>query len=294
MTSIVPAIAAPLEEPTLAEEPVVPRKLPPMGAIEFAVEHAFRRFFFGIRLLLLWMIVLVPYVAGAYILLFKETPPDPENLTAEQIWALAVFAVFVLLASISIAVNWHRRILDGTSPQSFGWIRLNGVVWRYLGRLVLILVFVGIIGALGFVIFTRVPAVLVAEIGPAGDLVAKAAAIIVWIITWFVWLRLMSALPAVSTGNAGYGLPAAWKITRKNTMRYLAFTFWMVFVLDLAGAIGAGLNFLVKAMPGNQLVEIAAFAASGIISLWSFFFLLTIPAAHYRFFGEKKDFAEGG
>ena len=85
-----------------------PQKLPPMTALEFAVTHTFKCFFFGLWLAILWLIVLAPLAALAYYLGFRDGLPD---IKAPPPLAMATFVVLglaALLATVSIAVNWHR------------------------------------------------------------------------------------------------------------------------------------------------------------------------------------------
>ena len=124
-------------------------------------------FLFRLRLALGWLVLLSPLIALAWFMAFRNGPPDVKALDAASIVALAALGVGVLLASFSITVNWHRRILLGEKPRRLGWVRLDGVVWRYVGGFLLILIVLGLYGGAAFGITTMAAPALSTQLGPA-------------------------------------------------------------------------------------------------------------------------------
>lgn len=259
------------------------RKLPPMTALEFAIEQTFRNFFYSLRLVLGWTVVLSPLLIAAWFIAFRNGVPDFKALPPATLGLFIAIAAISLLASFSIAVNWHRRLLLNETPRRLGWVRLDGVVWKYLLGFVMLLIVLGIIGAMIFAAITYLPPALEAQLGPASANVAKAVAALLGLIALFVWYRLSTWLPAIATHDKDYGFGTAWRTTRRNSMRYLGFTFWLLFGLGVAGAIGAGAFFGQQAL-GNPWVTIGAFVLIGLLVWLALFLLLTIATSHYFHF----------
>jgi hypothetical protein len=263
-----------------------PPKLPPMTALEFAIANTFRHFFFGLRCAVLWLIVLLPFLAWAYYAGFRNGPPDFKALSPAATAAFAVLAVMVFLATVSIAVNWHRRLILDEAPKRLAWLRLNGVVWRYLFGFLLIVVVLGMVAGAIFAVLTRaVPALepqLAAGAKPAGNVVAA----ILGLFGLFTWYRLSTRLPAIATGDKDYTLGKAWRATRNNRLRFLGFTFWLLFSLAIAGGIAAGAFFAQKAL-NNPYATGAAFGLIGLLVWLALFLITTISASHYVHFAGK-------
>ncbi|MGL6183384.1 MAG: hypothetical protein ACRC2G_14510 [Aestuariivirga sp.] len=265
------------------------RKLPPMSALEFAIHRSFSNFLFGLRLLLGWLILQLPLLAALHYGVFQGVMPDPSAPTPRLYAAAAALGLFNLIASISFSVNWHRRLLLSESPRGLGWFRLDGVVWRYLFRFVII----GIIVALIAGVATAVMQTLAAGelLGPAGRSVGIAVAVILGLFALFAWYRLSSALPAVAVDNKEYGLAAAWRATRRNSLRYLGFTFWLIFALAIGNGLSGG-AFAAQEALKNPWLTAGAGVLAVFFSLLTIFVTSSIATSHFYFFGEGKDYPE--
>lgn len=264
------------------------RKLPPMTALEFAIEQTFRNFFYSLRLVLGWALVQSPLFIAAYFVAFRNGMPDFKALPPASLGLLIVIAAVSLLASFSIAVNWHRRLLLNETPRRFGWVRLDGVVWKYLLGFVMVMIVLGIIGAAIFAAITYLPPALEPKLGPASVNAGMALAVVLGLIALFTWYRLSSWLPAIAIRSTDYGLSTAWKTTRRNSMRYLGFTFWLLFGFAVAGAIGAGAFFAQQAL-NDPWVTVAAFSLIGIMIWLALLLLMTIATSHYHYFAVSTD-----
>ena len=197
---------------------------------------------------------------------FRNGEPDFKALDVGSISALAALGAGVLLASFSIAVNWQRRILLGEKPRRLGWVRLDGVVWRYVGGFLLILIVLGLYAGAAFGVTTIAAPALAPQLGPAARPLGIAVAVLVGLSALFTFYRLSSWLAGVAMEDSGYTLSTAWKATRKNRMAYLGFTFWLLFTLAIAGAIGAGAFFAQQMLP-QPWVKPLAFALIAILGL---------------------------
>jgi hypothetical protein len=259
------------------------RSLAPMEAIEFAIAAVFRHFFFGLGLALSWLVLLSPLIALAWFAAFRNGVPEFKALPPAAMAGLALLALGVLLASFSIAVNWHRRVLLGETPRRLQWVRLDGVMWRYVLGFLLILIVLGLYAGAAFGITTLATPALEPQLGPAARPLGIVFAVLLGLSALFTFYRLSSWLAAIAVQDRDYTLKAAWTATRKNRLAYLGFTFWLLFTLAIAGAIGAGAFFAQQTLP-QPWVKPAAFALMGIIGWLCLFLLATVAAGHYRCF----------
>ncbi len=262
------------------------RSLAPMEAIEFSIAAAFRHFFFGLRLALAWLVLLSPLVALVWFVVFRNGQPDFKALSGGQIAALAALGAGVLLASFSIAVNWHRRLLLDETPRRLRWVRLDGVVWRYLAGFVLLLLVLALYGGAAYGLSAVAPSALAPQFGPAAKPLGIALAVLFGLSALFTFYRLSSWLAGIATGDSDYTLGTAWKATAKNRIAYLGFTFWLLFTLAIAGGIGAGAYFAQQAAP-QPWVKPTAFAVMAVLAWMSMFFITSVAASHYRAFAER-------
>jgi hypothetical protein len=267
------------------------RKLPPMSALEFAIAGTFRNFVFSLRLAFCWLVVMSPLLAVAWYILPKDSMPNPDALPPFASAVLISIGVLAFLASLSVAVNWHRRLILGETPRRLGWIRLDGVVWKYLFCFLFVLVVLAAVGLAIFAALEYLPSALLPHIGPAAQPVSYGVAALVGLFGLFTWYRLSTWLPAVATKATDYGLSRAWRSTRRNRIRFLGFTFWLLFGLAIAGAIGAG-AFLGQQMLANPWATGAAYALIGVLIWLALFLITSISASHYYFFGECGEFPE--
>jgi hypothetical protein len=262
------------------------RSLAPMEAIEFAIAAVFRHFFFALGLALSWLVLLLPLGALAWFLALRNGVPDIKALPPAAMAGLALLAAGVVLASLSIAVNWHRRVLLGEKPRGLQWVRLDRVMWRYAGGFLLILIVLGVYAGAAFGVSVLAAPALEPQLGPAAKPLGMALAILLGLSALFTFYRLLSWLAALAVQDSDYTLKAAWTATRKNRLAYLGFTFWLIFTLGVAGAIGAGAFFAQASLP-QPWVKPVAFAVMGLLAWLCLFLLATVAAGHYRCFSGK-------
>ncbi len=268
-------------------DPVNRRSLPPMSAVEFAIENTFRHFFFGLRLAILWAIILVPFLAVCWFVAFRGGMPDFRALPPGAMAAFAVTGFVALMATFSIAVNWHRRLVLGASPKRFGWVSLGPKVWRYLFAFLFILVVLAVYGGIAAGIMLKGVPALTPQLGSAAKPAGIALTVLFGLSALFTWYRLSTLLPAIAVADGDYSLKTAWRASRNNRIAFLAFTFWFLFSLAAAGAVGAGAFFGQKAL-NNPYVTAAAFGLIGLIVWLALFMVTSIAAAHYVYFSGKR------
>ena len=261
------------------------RSLPPMAATEFAIDKAFRHCFFALGLVIGWAIVLLPLIALAWVMAFRQGPPDVKALPPASMAALGALALGVLLASFSIGVNWNRRILLGERPTFLGRWRLDRPVWRYIAGVLLLLVVLAIYGVICAAVMAGAVPALAASLGAAAKPLGIAVTVLVGLSALFTLYRLSSWIPGLATGGDGYTLARAWRATRGNRLSFLALTFWIVFTIAIAGGLGAGAFFAQQSLP-QPWVKPLAFAVMGIVGFLAVLMLHSVPAALHRTFGE--------
>lgn len=265
------------------------RSLPPMEAIEFAIAAVFAHFFFGIRLALGWAVALLPLAALAWFLGFRNgLPGDLRALPPQAMAGLGLLGAGVLLASFSIAVNWHRRLLLDERPRGLRWLRLDGATWRYIFGWLVLLVILGLYAAAGFAVVTRGPAALGATLGAGAQPLCIALAVLIGLSALFTLYRLLSWLAGIAVGDGAFGFGAARRATKGNRVAYLFFTFWLLFTLAIAGALGAGAFFGQKAL-ANPWVTAGAFVFIGVLAWMALFLVTSVAASHYRAFAAKRE-----
>jgi hypothetical protein len=264
------------------------RSLAPMEAIEFSIAAAFRHFFFGLRLVLSWLILLLPLIALAWFVAFRNGSPDWAAMSGGATAALAALGIGALIATFSIAVNWHRRLLLDESPRRLAWVRLDGVMWRYLFGFLLVLTVLGLYAGAAFGITTLAVPALEPQMGPAAKPVGIAIAVLLGLSALFTFYRLSSWLAGIAVGDGDYGLRTAWRATRKNRFAYLGFTFWLIFVLAIAGGIGAGAFFAQQMLP-QPWVKPVAFGIMALITWLAMFLVTSVAAGHYAQFRKRDE-----
>ena len=259
------------------------RSLPPMEAIEFAIEKAFRHSFFALGLVIGWTILLLPLLALAWYVAFRIGLPDFKSLSPAAMGALGLLGLGVLLACFSMGVNWNRRILRDERARGVLRWRLDGVVWRYMAAVLLLLVVLAIHVAAGLAVMMAAVPALSAQLGAAARPLGLAVTVLIGLSAVFSLYRLLSWLAAVASGDREYTVMTAYRVSRGNRIAFLAFTFWLLFSLAVMGALGTGAFFAQQALP-QPWVRPVAWAAIAILAWLALLILHSVPAALYRVF----------
>lgn len=259
------------------------RSLPPMGAIEFAIDKAFRHYFFALGLLIGWAVVLLPLAALAWYVAFRNGLPDFTSLSPAALGSLGLLGVGVLLASFSIETNWNRRILLDERPSFWNRWRLDGVVWRYAGCVLLMLVVLAIYAGAGFAVMAAAVPALTPVVGAAAKPIGIVVTVLIGLSGLFTFYRLMSWIAGVSVDDGDYTLHMARYASRGNRVAFLAFTFWLLFSLAVLGGLGAGAFFAQQSL-SQAWVKPAAFTIMALIAWLVLLIVHSVPAALFRAF----------
>lgn len=203
-------------------------------AFKHALATTFGNLLPAIRMTWPWMAL----IAVAQILNMSALPGTQQS-TDLEISKLAM-PVAVILGSLililctlgvaSIAVSLHRYILLGEEARGLYKARIDRLVWRYLGNLVLVQLGVVCSALVAFIVLWLAYAAL-------GLVLPQWLAVgLVWIAgaAGFLWLgqaflRISTKLPAVALGREDYGFRRAWEDSRGNG--WGVFGFWFVLLL---------------------------------------------------------------
>src|SRR5258708_3959704 len=163
----------------------------------------------------LWAIWVIwwqePYLAGRLQEIRAGQPFDPKALVPN---VAPVVGLIVLPAFASIAVAWHRLLLQGEHPAAGAYLRLDYMVAAYAG-----------VAFLGNMVMLA-PYYFSVTIQFAGEATQSGAAAFVASVEpfasfaiLFILARLSLVLPAMALGRRDVTFGAAWKISEGNTWR---------------------------------------------------------------------------
>lgn len=268
------------------------RTLPVGAAFSHSVNSTINNLKFAFHVSWPWMIALLPVsvISNVY---FQLNPIDPRTMpppsTGLLLFALSVFEI---IGFASIAVAWHRYILKDEMPQGIAQrLRMDSVVWRYVGNTILVwLRLFGMI-LLGYLPFI-LGIVLMAVSKVLGGIVLAVTGVA--FLVYLVWIigaagRWSVKLVGVALGREDFRMKDAWTATDGSHWQIVGL--YVLFALCL---IGVGFAFLgvtyAAATSGNLLFLIIIMAIQTVIN-WVFtIWGVTLLTSLYGFFVEKREF----
>jgi len=203
-----------------------PPKLPVWQTVRASYAIVTRNLGQLVRICWVWVLIMVPvYMALDWL---AETWPGNSGAQSAHSWLRGIAAALPSPVDLpflaSIAVVWHRLILRGERVAQAAYVRLDGVVWRY------------VLYALAFLLLERgtllISAVLVQNLAIEADpsarllielLAAPTATAATMAIGLLALPRLSLVMPAMALDER-LSLHRAWRITRGNTLRLGAAT----------------------------------------------------------------------
>jgi hypothetical protein len=195
-----------------------PAKLPFWSTVGQAYAAPFADAQSLMRAARLWLLLLTPvlfFVSWLQMSMRAELlagmRADPETAFAMG-WQLrlisSLHSLIIVPAAASIAVAWHRLILNGERPADV-YLRFDRVIWLYAAFLFATLLYLSAVGDL--------PRRLIR----GGDARAMIGVLVVALNVVVVLIvgRLSLVLPAIALGRTDVGFADAWRATRGNTWR---------------------------------------------------------------------------
>jgi hypothetical protein len=257
-------------------------KLPLRNVIGLSYSTYFHHFTDVLRISWLWLVLIAPLIGIASWLQWSWlTGMIKGGLTAglalaakpvEMVVLGNLASLVLIVAGVSIAVAWHRRLILDEQPGLSGSNVATGSFWRYVGVGLATLLIVAV-PALAI----SVPIIFLAT-GPS-DATAFIPLLIPFLLYFAavaVLLRLSVLLPARAVGNLGLTFKQAWLRTRGNTWRL----FWGIVACTMPPLLAAQLLLaLLVGFPGANMFAGEAIAGkmTAINVIFSIYYLLIVP-----------------
>ncbi len=249
------------------------RKLPILAAVKHALNSVVTYRSAGIRIGLLWIIVLLAFnLAG----LFLIDQPDPPQTGRIGLFDLVQIAVG-LIAFYSIAVNWHRFVLRDEMPTAQGALRLDGLVWRYTGNALLITL-------MTFLPVAVLAAILSVLLPPAVVLVLPAVAG-----AGTATFMLSLKLPAIALGRTDFRFADAMKAAEGNFWQVMGVFLLSALIVFVAAVMLVILAALLSYLPRIP-AAIIGLAAGAAVNLFVILFSVSVLTSIYGYFVESRNF----
>jgi hypothetical protein len=265
------------------------KKLPILAAIGHALRSTRNNLPFAWHVSWPWLAILFPLnlLIETYLPQFNPEAADPQAVArnAEASLGFLFYAVVSMLAFSSIAVSWHRYILQDEVPQGLARLRLDDDVWRYFGNTLLIGLTVALAVLPVTIVLSLISTLLGLDSNGATALTVAATALVVIPLMY----RLMVKLPAIAVGNTSINLSAALQVTRGNSLQLCVSG---VIILVSALLVGLGLGAVYGLLagdlggPGHIVAALAQQIVSWVITIFSVTFLTSL----YGFFVEGREF----
>lgn len=262
------------------------RKLPVYGVLSHALRSVIDHLRFAWHVSWPWLLITIPLS----LLLETTLPPiDPEAKDAVALARNAqVGSTYMLmgLASMlvfsSIAVNWHRYILKDELPIGRARLRLDGVVWRYFGNTLLVILIVLAACVPIVILLSLLTGVSGLGIGAASTLTMALTGLIAIPLSY----RLMVKLPAIAVGNDSFKFKMAMEKTAGNSLQLCIAG---VFILVTALLIGLAIGYA-STLAGGGAGYVVASVVQQIVSWIVTIYTVTYLTSLYGFFVEGRDF----
>jgi hypothetical protein len=264
------------------------RQLPVTGALGHAFKSTLNNAAFAIHISWPWMAILLPLNVAANLYLILNGWADPEKADPRMLTVMLPLLALSLVAYASIAVNWHRYVLLDEVPQGWARLRLDGLMWRYIGNGLLIGVILAAGAIVAAIVVTLASYVLGSVVGDVLALIVVPALIAVYAYVLVAAYRLSVKLPAVALGRTDFGLGQAWAATDGNFWQLLG-----LIVMFIACVFVAGLGVFLFSLLFGALGTFGLALALGIQVLvnWVATILgVTLLTSLYGFFVEGRNF----
>ena len=261
-------------------DPIRDMRLPLWRTVREAYVLTFRNFGAFLRIAWAWLVVLSALVA---LVSWFFWPSHAAALEAGELtsWVQVVTTTLSMAAGASIAVAWHTLLLKGARPAGPGYLRLDGVVWRYL--------LVGLAMVAPFYLLDfAIPSANIETEGEGGAfLFGILLTIPLFVVLIVLGTKLSPILPAIALGRGDVTLGAVWRATH--------WSWWRLFVGFLLTAVPpllvVALPLLIKgwqagddALPETHSGFVLANTQIEIITLVSGIFAISFLSLAFRHF----------
>jgi hypothetical protein len=249
------------------------RKLSIAAAVKHALNSVVAYRGVGIRIGLLWIIILLALHLVGEFLIGQSTQPQPGRMGPFDLIQIAVG----LIAFCSIAVNWHRFVLSDEMPTPRGALRLDGLVLRYTGNSLLT-------ALMTFLPVAVLAAIVSALMPPAVILVLPAVAV-----AGAANFMLSLKLPAIALGRTDFGFADAMKAAEGNFWQVMGVFLLSALIVFAVALMLVILDSLLGHLP-HMLAVIIGLAVGAAVNLFIILFSVSVLTSLYGFFVQGRNF----
>jgi hypothetical protein len=239
-------------------------------------------FHFFFRTSLPWLFICLPvYWLGKDYVIDHPHFDDLGNLDSISILIDVFLAVLLSVAFSSIAVSWHRHILNGSRVPL---ITFDYTVWRYLWNGILIMLMTALVAT------PVILAIYMVDLlnSALQVLVALLVPIALYIIIFLMMYRLSIKLPALAIGRPSYGFKESWNDTKGQIWQFLILGAIMTFIGKLVSSIEQGMQEQLPQMD-SFLGRYGLISVEPVVELIFTGLAISILTYTYAYFAEGRE-----
>jgi hypothetical protein len=211
-----------------------------------------------------------------------ELKAHPEK-AAKFLFSMIAGIGLAMLAFSSIAVSWHRYVLLDEVPQGLAALRVDSIVWRYFGNLVLL----GLLMVVLALPLSLVPFGLFLSTPTLGIAVLIAYMIFVMLPMLY---RLSIKLPAIALGRQDFRMGDAWNVSKGNWWQIVGVGLLYSMASWALGLVLMAVATVLNAVFGPVIGFWFDIALQTVVN-WVFTVMgITLLTSLYGFFVEQRDF----
>ncbi len=262
----------------------MPRQLPAGMCIWHAINSVRNNLAYAFRVAWPWYAVMAAVVIVLMLLSTYYTAGNSETSAGPAALIDLIRGLVTMVASASIAVNWHRYILLDEVPRGGDILRLDEKAWRYFGNMLLLFLILLVIGGA-----IAVPIGIIGGLAGSQQGVEILTVLVVAPVAGIVALRLGTKFPAIALGRRDFSMKDAWIATAGNNL-----PIFFVILFEVAAAVAVFAVISLLAYLTNQVSATLTVVITFILGLvvhWIFtIFSITVLTSLYGFFVEGRDF----
>lgn len=264
------------------------RKLPVFNALGHAFRSTTDNIGFAFHTSWPWMLMLLPLNLAVNLYLAFNGMQDPQNFNAQSLLLIVPLAIASIVAYCSIAVNWHRYVLLDEVAEGWQRLRIDSLMWRYIGNAILIglVLFAG--GFVAILVFSFVGWALSSALGEASLIVIVPGAAALYAYAIVSAYRLAVKLPSVALGRNDFSMGDAWRATAGNFWQILGLVLLFFICLLLVGLAIFVLTYVIGQMGtlGLSILIAIQVAVNWVATILG----VTLLTSLYGFFVEGREF----
>jgi hypothetical protein len=264
------------------------RKLPVFKALGHAFRSTTDNIGFAFHISWPWMLMLLPLNVAINLYLAFNGMQDPQDLTAQSLLLVVPLAIASIVAYCSIAVNWHRYVLLDEVAEGWQRLRIDSLMWRYIGNAILIGLILFAVGFVAVLIFSFVGWALSSALGEASLIVIVPAVVALYAYALVSAYRFAVKLPSVALGRNDFFMRDAWRATAGNFWQILGLVLLFFICLLLVGLAMLLLTYLIGQL---GTLGLSVLLAIQVVVNWVATILgVTLLTSLYGFFVEGREF----